>query len=123
MPINTWLHSALVIAAGAIALAVPISLQVWPLAPGSAAGLPATLAMLALLLPGLAIGWFTRRHPLLVGGAAGLAGVVLAGRLPGAATTSIPSLDTALAAGLVVAVAALAGRALRWRLRPAGATP
>ena len=95
---GTWLHSTVVVVAGAVVLvAVGRGL--------AQVGDAATLRMLAVLVPALAIGLVTRRHPLLVGAGASL--------LASLATRLGP--DDAIAAALVVAVAALAGRALRHR--------
>lgn len=102
---NIWVHSIVIIFLAGILIAVtkiltsPIAIILSELFPDSEAALrtltPPAVA-LALLAPGLFSGWFVRRHPLLVGAAAG-----------------------ALAASaMLVAVAALAGRALRYRFKP-----
>jgi hypothetical protein len=100
---NTWLHSLALIAVAAPVIALSIGV-----AAEAPAGWSEPARAFALLAPGLALGWFTRRHPLLVGAAAGL--------LAAAWSQSAPAM---LAAAMIVAVAALAGRALRFRFRPA----
>ena len=96
---GTWMHSIALVAAGAGLLA--IAARAVAFAPVDAP----PLRTLATLLPALAIGFVSRRHPLLVGAAASL----LASLLARAGT------GDAVATALVVAVAALAGRALRHR--------
>ena len=114
---NTWLHSLCVIAFGSLALGLASS----TLALVGPAGMPELLQApahaLALLGPGLLAGWFTRRHPLLVGAAAGAvyAFAEIAGWTPMPRPTSI---GDGIAIAMIVAVAALAGRALRYRFRP-----
>lgn len=99
---NTWSHSLalIVVAAPSIALSI-----------GMAAHAPDTWSeparTFALLAPGLVLGWFTRRHPLLVGAVAGVL-----------ATAWSSSAAAMVAAAMTVAVAALAGRALRFRFKP-----
>jgi hypothetical protein len=74
------------------------------------------LSALAQLLPGLALGWFTPRHPLLVGAAAGLLAIFVAQWLALLHFDAFLLAGNAVAAAMTVAVAALAGRALRRRL-------
>jgi hypothetical protein len=105
---NTWLHSLALIAVATPLLALSI---------GMAAHAPVAWSeparTFALLAPALALGWFTRRHPLLVGAAAAV--------LATAWSQSTPAM---LAAVMTVAVAALAGRALRFRFKsPAPPVP
>jgi hypothetical protein len=108
---NTWLHSFALIAATAPLLALAFGLAM--AAPPAWIEPARTFAMLA---PGLALGWFARRHPLLVGAAAGVLAVI--GLQPPLIA------ESSLTAGMTVAVAALAGRALRFRFKPeAPATP
>lgn len=80
--------------------------------------LAAPLAALAQLLPGLALGWFTRRHPLLVGAAAGVVALLAAQWLPLLRLEPCPLVGQTIAVAMTVAVAALAGRALRRRFSP-----
>lgn len=118
---NTWLHSILVIAAAAPVLAVAQSLasQFVEQAPPSVSVMAAEpLIVLAKLVTGLMLGWFTRRHPLVVGGIAGALGALIAHLLPGASFESYALAGNAMATGFTVAVAAFAGRALRYRLQP-----
>lgn len=111
---NTWLHSALVIALAIPVLLLASLLRVDPPAPM----MVAPLAALSLLAPGLLLGWFTRRHPLVVGALAGAIAAGL-GRAADLAPEASPSLAGDMVhAAMVVAVAALAGRALRQRFRP-----
>jgi hypothetical protein len=102
---NTWLHSLALVAVAAPLLA--LSIGVAARAPGTWSEPAHTIALLA---PGLVLGWFTRRHPLLVGAAAGVLAV--------AWWRSAPVM---LAVAMTVAVAALAGRALRYRFQPVDA--
>jgi hypothetical protein len=108
---NIWLHSALVVLLGALLLVAAAMTR------ASSAALPSTMTMLSLLVPGLLLGWFTRRHPLVVGALAALLAAVIAGRVLPHSVGATSVLDATLAAGLVVAVAALAGRALRYRFQ------
>ena len=119
---NIWLHSLCVVVFGSLALALANGALAMAVAQGMPALLDAPAHALALLGPGLLAGWFTRRHPLLVGAAAGVlfAGAGMAGVMPMAGATSAGEV---VAIGMVIAVAALAGRALRYRFRPGEAGP
>ena len=118
--INTWLHSAGVVVvatpciaalhAGAIRAATLVS----PGAPPAWHVEPAFA--LAGLAPGLVLGWFTRRHPLVVGGIAGALGVLACNAFV-VSMASRSALGDTLSTALLVSVAALAGRALRFRFR------
>jgi hypothetical protein len=111
---NTWLHSAVVVALGIAALVAAAQAFAFVLGGRAESAAYAPAQMFAWLAPGLGLGWFTRRHPLVVGA---IAGVLAQALFP---ATSAPSpAGQAIAAGMVVAVAALAGRALRFRYRPA----
>jgi len=124
---NIWIHSIVLILLSAILVAVTKMLvapamnvfsELFP-APDAAMRhllMPATA--FSLLAPGLLSGWFSRRHPLLIGAAAGGLAAWLANHfLPvSAGSYSLPG--DVLASGMVVAVATLAGRALRYRFRP-----
>lgn len=117
---DTWVHSTAVVVAGAAALLIAGAMQARALGLGLPPDAHAPVAMLALLAPGLAIGWFTRRHPLLVGAAA----AVLAEAVANLVLRHAPApafVGQLVASGMVVAVAALAGRALRYRFRGAPA--
>lgn len=118
---STWLHSILLIAAAAPVLAVAQSLasQFASQAPQVVSVIAAEpLIVLAKLVPGLVLGWFTRWHPLVVGGIAGALGALVASLLPAASFESYALAGNATATGFTVAVAALAGRALRFRFQP-----
>jgi hypothetical protein len=105
---NTWAHSAVVVVAGIVLVAFAVGAARW------ATGWTQSIAMFSLLAPGLSIGVFTRRHPLVVGALCGAGGFLA---VPPRDATA----DGTLAAALAVAVAALAGRALRRRYDPAHA--
>ena len=124
---STWAHSAVLVVVAAIALVAcracvhPAShslagLTAQPSASLSLFGAP--LVALAQLVPGLVLGWFTRRHPLLVGAAAGILGVVASQWLPLMRLDPYSFIGQVVAVAATVAVAALAGRALRYRFRP-----
>lgn len=124
---NIWVHSIVIILlAGMLiamtkALASPIATILADLFfdPDAALRLLSQpLAVFALLAPGLFSGWFVRRHPLLVGAAAGALAAVLAFRISSVEIHSHSLFGDVLASAMVVAVAALAGRALRYRFRP-----
>jgi hypothetical protein len=102
---NEWLRAATIVVLSAPAIALALRLA-------SPHAEPATA--LAQLVPGLVLGLFARRHPLLVGGAAGALAVLLAEHVPGDGAWSIAP-GRAIAITLTLAVAALAGRALRHR--------
>jgi hypothetical protein len=125
---NTWVHSLALITVGTPLLAVtrwattPFASMLADVCcePGAAMEfLFAPLLAMSLLVPGLLVGWHTRRHPLLVGAAVGAAGSAVLHVLPGEFVSSAMRAGDVVFAALVVAVAALAGRALRWRFRPA----
>ena len=78
--------------------------------------MPATA--FSLLAPGLLSGWFSRRHPLLIGVAAGGIAAWLANEFSPISAEYYSLPGDVLASGMVVAVATLAGRALRYRFRP-----
>ena len=119
LPDNEWLRATLV-----IACATPLLLACLTVShrfhPDDASLSSEPIRALAILLPGLVAGWFTRRHPLLVGAAIGLLAAVIAA-LAGADRTPLSWPGHAIALALYVAVAALAGRALRFRF--AGSIP
>lgn len=122
---NIWLHSIVIIFLAGIILAVTKTLvspsvkmlSEFFLDPEAALrALSAPAIAFAMLAPGLLAGWFIRRHPLLVGAAAGAFAVLLANRISPMESYSL--LGDVLASAMVVAVAALAGRALRYRFKP-----
>lgn len=125
---NTWLHSTVIAGLASILLAmaqasvVPCMhyLSSWFANQQTAMAMFSEPAeVFATLVPALLLGWFTRRHPLLVGAAAGMAGVLLANRFsPDAAVEAYHQTGDIIASAMTVAVAALAGRALRYRFRP-----
>ena len=121
---NTWLHSILLIALAVVVLSVfnLLSLSAIRLLSDSSGHVPsilsAPISALAVLVPGLLLGWFTRRHPLLVGASAGLLAPFLASHFESQHFGSQSIIGTAIATGMYVAVAALTGRALRYRLSP-----
>lgn len=127
---STLLHSvALVVGAAAVLLAC--FALVHPTAHvGIAADRSDTLRlwsppMLALsqLLPGVVLGWFTRRHPLVVGAFAGILAMLAARALGLGTLDSYAFAGETVAAGMTVAVAALAGRALQRRFSATNSTP
>lgn len=111
---NTWLHSLILIALATLVLAFATTLRVW----AANLFLAAPVTALSVLGPGLLLGWFARRHPLLVGAIAGaLAPIVARGIL--FPNIELPSLaGEAAATAMTVAVASFAGRALRFRMQP-----
>lgn len=113
---NTWLHSSLLILIAAPLLAVAAALRV----ADSTSALAAPSLALSLLAPGLVLGWFSRRHPLVVGAVAGIAVPSLAQALRLVHHAPASLLGEALFSAMIVAVAALAGRALRFRFSPGG---
>jgi hypothetical protein len=122
---STLLHSILLIAAAAPVLAVAQSLSSqFSLHAPQAVSVIAVEPLIALakLGPGLVLGWFTRRHPLVVGGVAGALGALIISLLPGAAFETYALAGNATATGFTVAVAAFAGRALRFRLQPSNSS-
>ncbi len=124
---NIWLHSAVIIFLAGILLAT-MKIMVLPAlnilsglfsAPDIAlATLSAPAIAFSMLAPALLSGWFTRRHPLLIGAAAGAIAALLADHLSPIEAESYSLAGDASASAMVVAVAALAGRALRYRFRP-----
>lgn len=125
---NIWLHSIVTVFLAGILIAVtkalagPIVNFISVLFPDPRYALH-TLSqpalVLALVAPGLISGWFVRRHPLLVGAAAGAFAALLANRISPIESESFSLAGDVLASAMIVAVAALAGRALRYRLKPA----
>lgn len=124
---NIWFHSVgiIILAAMLIALtktlASPVTSILAELFPDPKAAqntLSPPAVAFALLAPGLFSGWFMRRHPLLVGAAAGALATLLADGISATQAESFPLLGDVLASAMVVAVAALAGRALRYRFKP-----
>ena len=124
---NTWSHSAVLVLVAALvlvacrALAGPAAHTLAGLTPHPSAALSAfgaPLVTLAQLVPGLVLGWFTRRHPLLVGAAAGILATVASQWLPILHLEPYSLIGQTVAVAFTVAVAALAGRALRYRFRP-----
>ena len=124
---NIWIHSIVLILLSAILVAVakmlvaPVTNIFSELFPHPDAAmhhlyLPATA--FSLLAPGLLSGWFARRHPLLIGAAAGGLATWLVNNFSPISAQSYSLLGDVLASGMVVAVATLAGRALRYRFRP-----
>ena len=112
---NIWLHSAVIVLLGSIALAVSQYLVL--ISESDTVGLAklsAPLQAFATLAPSLALGWFTRRHPLLVGGVASVLASFWAVVFFG---TDLPA-AMVIASAMYAAVAALAGRALRYRFSP-----
>lgn len=109
---NTWLHSAVL-----ILLAVPLLTAAFALRiadPSSPFAAPSVA--FSLLAPGLLLGWFTRRHPLVVGAVAAVATPYIAQAMH--LVQRPPSMPgEAIHSAMIVAVAALAGRALRFRFR------
>lgn len=124
---NIWIHSIVIILLAGMLIAMTKALAS-PIAtiladffsdPDVALkSLSPPLAVFALLAPGLLSGWFVRRHPLLVGAAAGALAAELAFLISPIEMQSRSLLGDVLASAMVVAVAALAGRALRYRFRP-----
>jgi len=125
---NIWIHSIVLILLSAILVAVtktlvaPVMNIFSELFPDPDAAirhlyLPATA--FSLLAPGLFSGWFSRRHPLLIGAVAGGLATWLANNFSPISADSYSLPGDILASGMVVAVATLAGRALRYRFRPA----
>ncbi len=123
---STVAHSAVLVVMAAVAL-VAFRAAVHPAvhapSPHSAllASLGAPLAAFAQLLPGLALGWFTRRHPLVVGATSGVVALVSAQWVPFLRLEPYPLVGQTVALAMTVAVAALAGRTLRRHFSPAGA--
>ena len=124
---NIWVHSAFVTAMGALALLFAQRLA-WPAIelltsqlsdPGVVQSVisPGVYA-LSKLVPGLITGWFTKRHPLLVGAAAGLIGTYAFTGTLGATIEAPSRAGLIFESALLFSVAALAGRALRHRFAP-----
>lgn len=123
---NTWIHSAvlIVIATFVLVLAQKFSTTFIDWIVDSGANSPTASSLLApieafsILAPGLLLGWFTRRHPLVVGAIAGALATFAASKIFGSTLNSHLLLGEVIAVAMIVAVAALAGRALRYRFRP-----
>lgn len=124
---STWAHSAVLVGLAAVALAAcraciePVTQSLAALTAHPSASLSlfgAPLVALAQLVPGLVLGWFTRRHPLLVGAAAGILAVAASQLVPLMRLEAYSFIGQSVAVAATVAVAAFAGRALRYRLRP-----
>jgi len=124
---NIWLHSIVIVVLGGVLLAaakVSVSPALNFLSVGfkdpaaAAAALSAPATAFALLAPALFLGWFTRRHPLLVGAAAGAIAILLAHQFASIHSKSFSLAGDMSACAMYAAVAALAGRALRYRFRP-----
>lgn len=124
---NIWVHSIVIIFLAGILIAVtkilasPMVIILSELFPDSEAALRTlspSVVMFALLAPGLFSGWFVRRHPLLVGAAASALGVLLANSISPTKAESFSLFGELLASAMLVAVSALAGRALRCRFKP-----
>ena len=73
--------------------------------------------ILAKLIPGMLLGWFTRRHPLVVGALAGIFAQFITNTVFNQ-TYTYTLVGEVVATAMVLAVAALAGRALRYRFSP-----
>ncbi len=108
---STWHHSFVLIGIFSLILSLTYQIRSFVLLPY----LTAPIAALSVLVPGLILGWFTRRHPLLVGGAAGALSVLIAALAFQANPNAQSLTGDIIAIGLYAAVAALAGRALRYR--------
>ncbi|MGH8109320.1 MAG: hypothetical protein ACREO1_11490 [Arenimonas sp.] len=123
---NIWLHSIVVVVLGSILIAT-IETLLLPVAHRMSASNPAEalasigppLVAFAKLAPALVVGWYTRRHPLLVGAAAGAFSSLLVNQYLHPYFTGFWLAGELVASGMIVAVAALAGRALRYRFTPA----
>ncbi len=127
---NIWVHSIVVVVLGSVFIAafqmmlIPAvyRLSTWmPNSADAAALVAAPAVAFARLAPGLLLGWFTRRHPLLVGAAAGAFAAMLANRFMHSDLNHSVMTGDVIASAMIVAVAALAGRALRYRFTPAAA--
>ena len=127
---STWLHSVLIVLVGTLALVFvhvftvyafgPViytttNLDPWPKL------FEAPVQMLERLVPGLALGWYTRRHPLVVGAVTGALASYTIPVVLGYRLLPLAQAGEAIAYAMVVAVAFLAGRALRYRFQPATA--
>jgi hypothetical protein len=77
--------------------------------------------MLERLVPGLALGWFTRRHPLVVGAITGALASYMIPLVLGYRLFPLAQAGDAIEFAMVIAVAFLAGRALRYRFQPSRA--
>ena len=131
---NIWLHSIVLIIIGALAIALCQHLAWFALTRmgssidfGSAllTLLKSPLLTLSILLPGLTIGWYTPRHPLVIGALCGVIAAAVPALQP--VITGAGDLDEhmflysqigwVLSVMMTVAVASFAGRALRQRLQ------
>ena len=124
---NIWIHSIVLILLSAILIAVTKTLvapamnvlaELFPAPDVAMRHLFMPVTAFSLLAPGLLSGWFSRRHPLLIGAAAGGVAAWLANDISPMSAESYSFPGDVLASGMVVAVATLAGRALRYRFRP-----
>jgi putative membrane protein (TIGR04086 family) len=108
---STWLHSIVLIAIFSLLLSASHQARYLAVPPY----LSAPIAALSVLVPGLVLGWFTRRHPLLVGGTAGAVSIVIIAFANPAHPRTQSLTGDIIAIGLYAAVATLAGRALKYR--------
>ena len=124
---NTWLHSILLIAIGTLILVLVENITSSTIqfvadrssSPQAIISLfAAPGAALAKLAPGLLLGWFTRRHPLVLGAFAGALAPLFAQQVIACNPGQHLLVGAVLATSFTVAVAALAGRALRYRYQP-----
>lgn len=117
---NTWIHSIvlILIASCVLILSERLSTSLIEWTAGSTSLLPAPVMAFSRLAPGLLLGWFTRRHPLVLGALAGALATFVAGKISGAVPDTQVLLGEVIAVAMIVAVAALAGRALRYRFQP-----
>ena len=125
---NTWLHSILIILAGTAVLVALHVLSVSLIGPNIINGysdldsfgtlVHEPLSMLERLVPGLGMGWLTRRHPLVLGAiAGGLASYLIPVAL-GYRLFPFAQAGDAISLAMLVSVSVLAGRALRCRFQP-----
>ena len=127
---STWLHSMLIVLVGTLALVLVHVFTVYAVDPTiyTATDLDPwpklfeePIRMLERLVPGLALGWFTRRHPLVVGAITGALASYTIPFVLGYRLFPMAQAGDAIANAMVVAVAFLAGRALRYRFQPSTA--
>ena len=124
---STWLHSMLIALVGALSLVLIHVFTVYAVGPTTYTTtnldpwprlFEEPIQMLERLVPGLALGWFTRRHPLLVGAIAGALASYMIPLVLGNRLFPLAQAGNATAYAMVVAIAFLAGRALRYRFQP-----